>query len=76
MVGTPPQSPKKDKKGGDGVGGSDTKGVAVFQRLVWEVGVGSSYPVLTKTNYSDWATHEGEVEGPRSMDGDRRRRRR
>jgi hypothetical protein len=52
--GSPPLSPKK--KVGDGAGGSNTKdGAAVFQRLVREVGVGSSYPVLTKTNYSDWA---------------------
>jgi hypothetical protein len=58
MGGSPPLSPKKkdDKKVGDGAGGSNTKdGAAVFQQLVREVGVGSSYLVLTKTNYSDWA---------------------
>jgi hypothetical protein len=58
MAGTQPLSPKKkdNKKIGDGTGGSNTNdGTAVFQRLVREVGVGSSYPVLTKTNYSDWA---------------------
>jgi hypothetical protein len=56
MSGTTP--PKKvRKKPGDGTGGSggDTKGAAVLQRLVRGVGIGSSYPVLTKTNYSDWA---------------------
>ena len=27
----------------------------MIQRVIHEVGGGSSYPVLTKTNYSDWA---------------------
>jgi hypothetical protein len=27
----------------------------VIQRVIHEVGGGSSYPALTKTNYSDWA---------------------
>jgi hypothetical protein len=43
------------KKPTDGAGGSDTKGAAVLQKLVREVGIGSSYPTLTKSNYSDWA---------------------
>jgi hypothetical protein len=58
MSGTTPPSPKKvGKKPDDGTGGSggDTKGAAVLQRLVRGVWIGSSYPVLTKTNYSDSA---------------------
>jgi hypothetical protein len=27
----------------------------VVQRVIREVSAGSGYPVLTKTNYSDWA---------------------
>jgi hypothetical protein len=33
---------------------TSTDGV-VIQRVIHEVGGGSSYPTLTKTNYSDWA---------------------
>jgi hypothetical protein len=40
-----------DKKSGD----DDTfKDGVVIQRVIHEVGGGSSYPALTKTNYSDW----------------------
>ncbi|CAO2147026.1 unnamed protein product [Urochloa humidicola] len=58
MTGTPPPSPKKkgEKKPANGASVSDTKeGTAVIQWLVREVGVRSSYPALTKTNYSNWA---------------------
>lgn len=34
--------------------GTSSEGV-VIQRVIREVGSGSGYPVLTKTNYSDWA---------------------
>jgi hypothetical protein len=32
-----------------------SKDGVVIQRVIHEVGDGSSYPTLTKTNYSDWA---------------------
>jgi hypothetical protein len=32
-----------------------SKDGVVIQRVIHEVGGGSSYPALTKTNYSDWA---------------------
>jgi hypothetical protein len=32
-----------------------SKDGAVVQRVIREVSAGSGYPVLTKTNYSDWA---------------------
>jgi hypothetical protein len=35
-------------------GGSDA---TVIQRVVREVGSGMAYPVLTKTNYSEWSMH-------------------
>ncbi|WVZ61907.1 hypothetical protein U9M48_011715 [Paspalum notatum var. saurae] len=38
--------------GDDNAGGS---GGTVVQRVIHEVGGGTSYPALTKTNYSDWA---------------------
>jgi hypothetical protein len=31
-----------------------SKDGVMIQRVIREVGGGSSYPVLTKTNYSDW----------------------
>jgi hypothetical protein len=31
-----------------------SKDRVVIQRVIHEVGDGSSYPTLTKTNYSDW----------------------
>jgi hypothetical protein len=31
-----------------------SKDGVVIQRVIHEVGSGSSYPALTKTNYSDW----------------------
>jgi hypothetical protein len=31
-----------------------SKDGVVIQRVIHEVGGGSSYPALTKTNYSDW----------------------
>uniref|UniRef100_A0A0E0EPK6 DUF4219 domain-containing protein n=1 Tax=Oryza meridionalis TaxID=40149 RepID=A0A0E0EPK6_9ORYZ len=36
------------------IDGTSKEGV-VIQRVIREVGGGSSYPVLTKTNYSNWA---------------------
>lgn len=51
MAGSQPSSPKmkNEKKPVDGTGASDTKeGTAVFQQLVREVGVRSSYSALTK----------------------------
>ncbi|CAN6275230.1 unnamed protein product [Urochloa humidicola] len=58
-----PPSPKKDGKDGkdakdkkvDGSSGSGGDGGAVIQRVIREVGGGTSYPALTKNNYSDWA---------------------
>jgi hypothetical protein len=42
--------------GGKRSGDDDTsKNGVVIQRVIHEVGGGSSYPALTKTNYSDWA---------------------
>jgi hypothetical protein len=42
--------------GGKRSGDDDTsKDRVVIQRVIHEVGDGSSYPALTKTNYSDWA---------------------
>jgi hypothetical protein len=35
--------------------GGDSSGGGVVQRVIQEVGGGSSYPTLTKMNYSDWA---------------------
>ena len=59
MSSTTPASPKGgSKKGGkdDSPGASGAKnGDVVLQRIVREVGGGTSYPTLTKTNYSDWA---------------------
>jgi hypothetical protein len=41
--------------GGNRTGDDDTsKDGVVIQRVIREVGGGSSYPTLTKTNYSDW----------------------
>jgi hypothetical protein len=42
--------------GGKRSGDDDTsKDGVVIQRVIREVDGGSSYPILTKTNYSDWA---------------------
>jgi len=41
--------------GGNGGANTGGSGGAVVQRLIREVGGGTSYPTLTKTNYSDWA---------------------
>jgi hypothetical protein len=42
--------------GGKRFGDDDTsKDGVVIQRVICEVDDGSSYPALTKTNYSDWA---------------------
>jgi hypothetical protein len=42
--------------GGKSTGDNDTsKDGVVIQRVIRVVGSGSSYPALTKTNYSDWA---------------------
>jgi hypothetical protein len=35
--------------------GDTSKDGVVIQRVIPEVGGGSIYPTLTKTNYSDWA---------------------
>ncbi|KAG8047551.1 hypothetical protein GUJ93_ZPchr0008g12023 [Zizania palustris] len=41
---------------GDGAEVSGVKeGATVIQRIVREVGGGTAFPLLTKTNYSDWA---------------------
>jgi hypothetical protein len=32
-----------------------SKDGVVIQRVIYEVGGGSSYPALTKSNYTDWA---------------------
>jgi hypothetical protein len=41
---------------GDKQSDDDTsKDIVVIQRVIREVGGRSSYPALTKTNYSDWA---------------------
>jgi hypothetical protein len=42
--------------GGKSSGDNDTsKDGVVIQRVIHEVGGGSSYPAFTKTNYFDWA---------------------
>jgi hypothetical protein len=42
--------------GGKRSGDDDTsKDGVVIQRVIYKVGDGSSYPALTKTNYSNWA---------------------
>jgi hypothetical protein len=41
--------------GGKSIGDNDTsKDRVVIQRVIHEVGGRSSYPTLTKTNYSNW----------------------
>jgi hypothetical protein len=40
------------KRSGDD---NTSKDGVVIQRVIREVGGGSTYPTLTKTNYSDWA---------------------
>jgi hypothetical protein len=40
------------KRSGDG---DTSKDRVVIQRVIREIGCGSSYPALTMTNYSDWA---------------------
>jgi hypothetical protein len=42
-------------KGDDGAASGVKEGATVAQRVVREVGGGTAFPVLTKTNYSDWA---------------------
>jgi hypothetical protein len=37
-----------------GSGGGDPSVSGTVQQVIREVGGGSSYPTLTKTNYSDW----------------------
>ncbi|CAN6272717.1 unnamed protein product [Urochloa humidicola] len=51
---TPPSSPKKPfgGKGGDGAGGS-SKGDVL--RVVREIGGAANWPMLTKTNYTQWS---------------------
>jgi hypothetical protein len=36
-------------------GGGDSSGGGAVQRMIHKVGGGSSYPTLTKMNYSEWA---------------------
>jgi hypothetical protein len=38
-----------------GGGGGDPSVNGTLQQVIREVGGGSSYPTLTKTNYSDWS---------------------
>jgi hypothetical protein len=47
----PPTSPKKPGSG-DGAGGS---GKEEFVRVVRDVGSSANFPMLTKTNYTEWA---------------------
>ncbi|CAO2146915.1 unnamed protein product [Urochloa humidicola] len=51
---TPPSSPKKPfgGKGGDGAGGS---GKGEVLRVVWEIGGAANWPMLSKTNYTQWS---------------------
>ncbi|CAN6268411.1 unnamed protein product [Urochloa humidicola] len=51
---TPPSSPKKPfgGKGGDGAGGS---GKGEVLRVVREIGGATNWPMLTKTNYTQWS---------------------
>jgi hypothetical protein len=45
----------KSGAGGNGSRGSGViSGGGVLPRVIQEVGGGSSYPTLTKTNYFDW----------------------
>ena len=44
-----------EKKPSDTLANSSAGDGVVIQRVIREVSGGSSYPVLTKTNYSDWA---------------------
>ncbi|WVZ50369.1 LOW QUALITY PROTEIN: hypothetical protein U9M48_001627 [Paspalum notatum var. saurae] len=46
--------PINTSNGGNGGGNAGGSGGAVVQRVIREVGGGTSYPTLTKTNYSDW----------------------
>ena len=46
--------PKIGSGGKAGDSGEAESGTVV-QRVIREVGGGSSYPTLTKTNYADWA---------------------
>lgn len=51
-----------------GASGEKNEG-AVIQQVIREVGGGPSYPVLTKTNYSNWASLMKEAQGPGALDG-------
>jgi hypothetical protein len=42
-------------KGDDGGVRGSKEGTTFVQRVVHEVGGGTAFPMLTKTNYSDWA---------------------
>jgi hypothetical protein len=54
MAGNSSPPPDGDSKVvGKGDGSSGTKDETVIKRVVREVGGGTSYPVLTQTNYSD-----------------------
>jgi len=44
-----------EKKPSDKLANSSAGDGVVIQQVIREVSGGSSYPVLTKTNYSDWA---------------------
>lgn len=51
MTGPTPQP----KMTSPGASGEKNEG-AVIQRVIHEVGGGPSYPMLTKTNYSNWTS--------------------
>jgi len=57
MSSSPDNSSTNTNTNNGGNGGANTggSGGAVVQRVIREVGGGTSYPALTKTNYSDWA---------------------
>ena len=57
MSSSPDNSSTNTNTNNGGNGGANTggSGGAVVQRVIREVGGGTSYPTLTKTNYSDWA---------------------
>jgi hypothetical protein len=44
------------RKGGDNSGGETRDDGVVIQWVVYEVGSGTVFPVLTERNYSEWAT--------------------
>jgi hypothetical protein len=59
MTATPPSSPKGGEKKTEKFESAGTSGAkggdVVIQRVVREVRGGTNYPILTKTNYTNWA---------------------